>query len=668
MAKSGSTVTVYRVISSADLRPDPDESSKPLATLVVETKVTLVHGPLAGWMKVSLEPGDGTTTLGWVRGECLQAAQSEPIKLYDEPLGAAQDVVGAIIDVRIRLPGWNKVDVVLEDGTARAGWVQAALQPEGGGTTKGRGRTGSEKPQLVLGPNAIYQDSLMTAAARAGIDAAALAALIDAEAAKLAGGLWNANSKAPKSTAVGLTQFLEDTWIGEARRRSTLLNERARSLGLVDAANAVVAGQKQRLLDLRFDPELSIVAAAEYGRANLDALVAAGLVEDGLGDDERARFIYLAHHEGLAGAKAFLTNKASYSYSDIVRQVGNENKARVLVDKAGGDTTAAYRSWLEAYMDEKIRPSDFRTSGPGGGGGTRSGMPALKDFTGPTVPLAELSQRTALAKAIQWRLTELGYLDPPADGRFGPVSTWALGAFCELNGLAMGDGFSTTLAKALVAPRVLLPSLAKSGTWFDKVVAAMTRQAYFISRHPDCFNIVYLEGVSPDGTLNDDTPNVFNDVRIVFGVDDQGKPRIDGIWDGTTEPGRVWTQNPMSPKGAARIAFNQYKAWAVGTHHPGTELAHEALVQVEPLSVYRDLNKDYRRTGDLLDTGLFGINQHWGYDAPAGDLGRTSAGCLVGRTKAGHREFMRLVKSDPRYAANKGYRFLTAIMAGDQVL
>ena len=69
-----------------------------------------------------------------------------------------------------------------------------------------------------------------------------------------------------------------------------------------------------------------------------------------------------------------------------------------------------------------------------------------------------------------------------------------------------------------------------------------------------------------------------------------------------------------------------------------------------------------------MDTGLFGINQHWGYDAPMGDLGTTSAGCLVGRTKNGHRQFMALVKQDPRYKVSTGYRFVTAIMPGDKVL
>ena len=67
----------------------------------------------------------------------------------------------------------------------------------------------------------------------------------------------------------------------------------------------------------------------------------------------------------------------------------------------------------------------------------------------------------------------------------------------------------------------------------------------------------------------------------------------------------------------------------------GKASAHEALVQVAEVTVHRDLNKDFKRTNDKTDTGLFGINQHWGYDAPKDDLGNTSAGCLVGPDKEG---------------------------------
>ena len=84
------------------------------------------------------------------------------------------------------------------------------------------------------------------------------------------------------------------------------------------------------------------------------------------------------------------------------------------------------------------------------------------------------------------------------------------------------------------------------------------------------------------------------------------------------------------------------------------------------MTVCRDLNKDGQRTGDKRQTGEFGINQHWGYDLP--EVDKASAGCLVGQSKDGHRQFMALVKSDPRYQANRKYVFATAILPESDVL
>lgn len=190
-----------------------------------------------------------------------------------------------------------------------------------------------------------------------------------------------------------------------------------------------------------------------------------------------------------------------------------------------------------------------------------------------------------------------------------------------------------------------------------RIIRAMQAKGYWITRHPDCMNIVYVEGLDPDGTPNANRPNEFNDLRVVIRIGAEGMPKIANLWEATTEPSRRWTEDPMNPAGAARIKFGQYKAWALGTHH-----THEALVQVAPVTVCRDANKDYRRVGDRQDTGLFGINQHWGYDLPRNDLGSSSAGCLVGRTTAGHREFMRIVKADARFRANPAYRFMTTVM------
>jgi len=44
-----------------------------------------------------------------------------------------------------------------------------------------------------------------------------------------------------------------------------------------------------------------------------------------------------------------------------------------------------------------------------------------------------------------------------------------------------------------------------------------------------------------------------------------------------------------------------------------------------------------------------------------------SAGCLVGRTRDGHREFIQLIKQDRRYLANPHYVFTTTIISGEEL-
>jgi hypothetical protein len=208
-----------------------------------------------------------------------------------------------------------------------------------------------------------------------------------------------------------------------------------------------------------------------------------------------------------------------------------------------------------------------------------------------------------------------------------------------------------------------------------RIIKYMQEKRYEIATGDKQFNIIYVEGMNADGTLNNNIPNCFNDRRIVIEFVN-GTPKIVGNWDATTEPGQFWTNNPMNPRGAARIEFGQYKAWQVGIHNGN----HRALVQVNDITVCRDLNKDYKRTGDDYDQGVFGINQHWGYNMPPSDIGRASAGCLVGRTTEGHQEFMKLIEQDRRYLASPInhksdcdppahiYLFAATIISGDNLL
>lgn len=284
-----------------------------------------------------------------------------------------------------------------------------------------------------------------------------------------------------------------------------------------------------------------------------------------------------------------------------------------------------------------------------------------------TISLSTLSDDKELARDVQKQLIRLGLLDPPADGSFGPASLQAGRHFVRLVGGGQVPAFDFKLAAQLLNadPEKLLP-VQPGRNLAGALWQAMLQRKFWLARVPGYVNIIYLEAANPDGTPNSNRPNGFNDLRVLLTVQD-GKPAILSKWEATTEPGKFYTDNPLNPMGAARIAFGQYKAWSVGTHGVTTG-AHEALVQTGEIRVHRDLNKDFKRDNDAVDTGSsFAINQHWGYDLPLEDIGRASAGCLVGRTKEGHRKFMSLLKEDPRYKANHRYQFMTAVLTSQEI-
>ncbi|MFN6513893.1 MAG: peptidoglycan-binding domain-containing protein [Nostoc sp. CreGUA01] len=294
----------------------------------------------------------------------------------------------------------------------------------------------------------------------------------------------------------------------------------------------------------------------------------------------------------------------------------------------------------------------------------------LQDFLGKNEKwgFEAIGKDAELTRQIQILLINLGLLDPPADEIFGPVSAAALKKFQELMKTGETDFLGAVTAKELIETKpeeLPKPPLKLGNDIASKIIKYMQAKNYQISTNSKEYNIVYLEGVNEDWTLNSDTPNQFNDRRIVIEIED-GVPKIVNHWQATTEPGKYYTYNPMNPGGAARIKFGQYKAWSVGIH--GNSEPHEALIQVAPITVHRDFNKDFQRTGDKLDTGIFLVNQHYGYDAPVNDIKNASAGCLVGRRRDGHREFMAIIKQDRRYQANKNYVFYTTIIAGDDLL
>lgn len=148
-------------------------------------------------------------------------------------------------------------------------------------------------PAVFSGAPAEVTRAVKLASARSGVDFAYLMAKATAES-----GL-DANAQAKTSTATGLYQFTEGTWLAMVR-------EHGAKYGLGRYADALERGApdpalKREVLALRRDPQLSACMAAEYAKDNKASL------ERAVGGRIGASELYLAHFLGPSGAAKFLT-------------------------------------------------------------------------------------------------------------------------------------------------------------------------------------------------------------------------------------------------------------------------------------------------------------------------------------------------------------------------
>ncbi len=137
----------------------------------------------------------------------------------------------------------------------------------------------------------VPQDGVRTAIRRAA-DATGVNFGLLVETARRESAL-NPHARASTSSATGLFQFIDSTWLDMVRRHGAkhgLSREAAALQGGADAAT------RQSILALRRDPELSARMAGELTRENAETLRAR------LGRDASAGELYAAHVMGSGGA------------------------------------------------------------------------------------------------------------------------------------------------------------------------------------------------------------------------------------------------------------------------------------------------------------------------------------------------------------------------------
>ena len=124
--------------------------------------------------------------------------------------------------------------------------------------------------------------------------------------AKVESGL-NASARAGTSSASGLYQFIEQSWLGVVKKHGAEhgLGWAADSIQGSGGRYTVTGGAKQAILALRNDPAAASLMAAEHAADNKAEL------EGTLGRAATGTDLYMAHFLGLGGAKSFLSAMAA---------------------------------------------------------------------------------------------------------------------------------------------------------------------------------------------------------------------------------------------------------------------------------------------------------------------------------------------------------------------
>lgn len=222
----------------------------------------------------------------------------------------------------------------------------------------------------------------------------------------------NPAAKAKTSSAAGLFQFIEQTWLGAVKNYGA-------AHGLAAEAGEIVRGahgrftiadpaRRQAILDLRFDAEKAAALAAELARENKAAL------EGALGRAVDAAELYAAHFLGPNGARKLLTADAAQSAAALLPSAAAANR-NVFFDGARERTVGeVIASFTRTIGGAKAAAGEIKSAlGEGAGAlvgelfretaafGHARALPGLETKTLSPLVLAVL-------QALDWRGPERG--------------------------------------------------------------------------------------------------------------------------------------------------------------------------------------------------------------------------------------------------------------------
>lgn len=261
---------------------------------------------------------------------------------------------------------------------------------------------------------------------------------------------FDPNAKAKTSSASGLFQFIETTWL-------ETLKKNGEELGLADYAQHIrvdTSGKyrvdnknlKKQILDLRHDPEVSALVAGALAKDNASGL------SSNLGRDPSAGELYLAHFLGVNGSLRLLNavqDRPEHPAADLFPLQARANKAVFFQGDGQARTVSDVHSRLVGHFNETIAGAE---------------RPAVGYRKGPISKPID-SHRVESRILTAWRSTTADKMEQPFQSLFRTDEPGAVAASRAVSDAKRsGVELQETISQQFVAPK---PVARPSGAPLD---------------------------------------------------------------------------------------------------------------------------------------------------------------------------------------------------------
>lgn len=300
--------------------------------------------------------------LSSVESDLEAARQATEFALNNDPtLSAIKEQAGAVQDVPVVPLALPPSNILLVPPKLSPGQVMPGPRsqiPKAPITS-----SGDPEQLLTFGPIKIRRhlvDTIVRAGKVVGADPTLLMAVADKESS------FSTSVQAKTSSATGLYQFIEQTWLGVVSEfgvkhglaaETKLIGKNGRQFFVSDAA------ERQRILDLRREPYLSALLAGEMLKRDTLRL------EKAMGRHLTGGEIYLIHFLGPDAAQTFIETmeeKPDIKAADLLPRPAQANRP-IFYAEAGGETKTLSVSEVHKKFNDmiKIRLDRYSTVRPG---------------------------------------------------------------------------------------------------------------------------------------------------------------------------------------------------------------------------------------------------------------------------------------------------------------